>query len=364
MAAKLEDSNCALLGSDEDKRVRHAAALEEPAWREAGKGPGVQVWRAEEFKVVPWPTDKYGPQWIELKTGDSFIILQTIANEGELEHHIFFWLGQETSLDEQGTVAYKAVELDAYFDGQASHSREIQGRESEEFRKIFPRISYTAGGVDSGFHHTIADVYEARLIEVRKTKQGVVHKHVPLSRESLNHADCFVLDNGRNIYIWCGDECEALEKYEANVLAENLESSRRGLATATHEVDEAFWRLLGGEGYIKSAAEAPAKIKEIEVKDGILFKLSDSNGELTMKEVARRDLHKSMLDSNHVMILDHGNEMFVWIGSNADEVEKKNAYQSVIVLLQTNGMDAYVPIHILKEGKQIQHRLWNEIFSK
>jgi gelsolin len=75
--------------------------------------------------VVPWPRTKYG----RLHRGDSFIILRTSAspyNPDKLEWDIHFWIGSESSQDEYGTAAYKAVELDDALRGGATQHREVR----------------------------------------------------------------------------------------------------------------------------------------------------------------------------------------------------------------------------------------------
>ena len=54
------DTNVGMLGSDLEKEIKKAAAGGEPQWRDVGKQPGLQVWRIEQFRVVPWPKNKYG----------------------------------------------------------------------------------------------------------------------------------------------------------------------------------------------------------------------------------------------------------------------------------------------------------------
>ena len=51
----LEDTNCAKIGSPEDKEARKTAALTELAWEGCGQKVGVQIWRIEQFEVkVPF----------------------------------------------------------------------------------------------------------------------------------------------------------------------------------------------------------------------------------------------------------------------------------------------------------------------
>eukprot|EP00448_Togula_jolla_P023883 CAMPEP_0170592740 /NCGR_PEP_ID=MMETSP0224-20130122/13082_1 /TAXON_ID=285029 /ORGANISM="Togula jolla, Strain CCCM 725" /LENGTH=522 /DNA_ID=CAMNT_0010916659 /DNA_START=60 /DNA_END=1629 /DNA_ORIENTATION=+ len=358
----LADSNCAEIGSDADKAARKSAAQTEPAWEGAGSEVGVIVWRIEQFQVVAWPKVDYGVFY----SGDSYIILETYKepDSPKLLHNIYFWLGEKTTTDEMGTAAYKTVELDDLLDGEPTQHREVQGYESAQFKKLFKSLFYKEGGVDSGFRHVGEAAYQARLIQVRKTAVGGLRtKEVSVTRDSLNQGDCFILDAGTSIYVWCGSNAQAVEKACANTAAENIESKRDGKATVTHDIDERFWELLGGEGPIKDAAEGTDDIPEPTVGEGVLYVLSDTTGDLKTTEVARGDLGESMLDSSNVMMLDTGSEVFLWVGKDASPGEGRNAMATAMNFLKTNGKPTTTPIHLYKEGTAINNAIWKEIFK-
>lgn len=355
----LAESNCAGIGGPEDKAARKAAAASEPAWAGAGTQLGVQIWRIEQFKVVPCDPKQFG----KFHKGDSYIILETYGEEGssKLLHHIYFWLGESTSVDEMGTAAYKTVELDDYLDEEPTQSREVMGQESVQFKALFPRLTYLDGGVETGFHHVGSVPYTPRLLHIRKTRHGVVKKEVTLSRDSLNQGDCFVLDAGATIYVWIGSEANGVEKYEANLLVDHLKLERHGRASKAR-CDDEFWKLLGGPGPIKSASEAGDEIPEPEVGEGVLYRMLSTGGELRLEEVGRQDLHPSQLDSGHVMILDHVSELCVWVGRSAPDLESRNALSTATRFLAMNGRDTCIPIHVYKEGKPIANPLWEDVF--
>lgn len=357
----LEESNCFGIGSAEDKAVRKAAAQTEPAWQGAGSEHGILIWRIENFKIVPVPKESLGIFY----TGDSYIILHTDRKEDKFVHHIYFWLGEKTSIDEMGTAAYKTVELDDFLDGEPSQSREVMGAESQQFKSLLKGhcnvVRYLDGGVASSFHHTAADTYQAKLLQVRKTAHGIVSKEVTCSRESLNEGDVFVLDAGKTIYQWVGAQASPFEKHAANKLAEHIESTRCGRATASHEIDDKFWELLGGDGPIKSAAEGSDKIPEPEIGEGILYEVESKD--LKMKEVGRGKFSRSLLNTDAVMILDHIGEVCIWVGRAAPQVEVHNAFRTVMRYLQVNGRSKNTPVHMYKEGVAPKNPVWNNAFT-
>ena len=365
--AAVEDSNMAMVGSDEDKAARKAAALGEAAWEGCGAKPGIEIWRIEQFKVVRWPQEEYG----NFYKGDSYIVLYTTADpdSGKLLYDIFFWLGSESSTDEKGTAAYKTVELDDLKDGLPIQHREVEGHESRGFHALFPTINYLEGGVESGFNKVEPDAYIAKLLMVRKVDGSIVVNQVPLSCSSLNHGDCFILDAGAKIYTWLGDESSPFEKNKCNLTARNLASSRHGKSTAMDfdmEAD-AFWALLGGEGNIASADEgneAFARNAEPDPNsEGILFRLSDESGSLMFTEVARGDLNDTMLDTNDVFVLDTDQELFVWVGAGASDSERRKAMDTAQQYLASHDRPDYTPISLFREGQRIRNETWIGIMS-
>jgi len=356
----LEDSNCAGIGTDEDKALRKSAASTEPAWAKAGQEEGIEVWRIENFKVVPWPKEWYG----KFYKGDSYIVLVTHKVEDVLSHSIFFWLGENTSIDEMGTAAYKTVELDDFFDGEPTEHREVMGNESEQFVKLFKCMEYLEGGIDSAFTHTTPDTFQAKLLHVRRLKSGAIRvMEVPREREQLNNGDCFVLDAGTTIYSWYGSEASPFEKAAANNAAENIENRRAGKAKATTDVDAKFWELLGGEGPVKGKQEVTDEVGEMDFGEGVMYCLSNASGELLCKEVGRGDLKKEMLCSDDVMMVDAEKEVYLWVGKGAALAEKRNAFRTAMGYLKANGKSLKTPIHMFKEGSKISNSHWNKIFA-
>ncbi|KAK8633379.1 hypothetical protein V6N13_014225 [Hibiscus sabdariffa] len=142
---------------------------------------GTEIWRIENCQPVPLPKSDYGKFYM----GDSYIVLQTKTGKGGSNlYDIHFWIGKDTSQDEAGTAALKAIELDAVLGGRAVQHRELQ----EEFETRL----YVCGG--------------KRVVKLRQ---------VPFARTSLNHDDIFILDTQNKVYQFNGANSNIQEREKA-----------------------------------------------------------------------------------------------------------------------------------------------------
>jgi len=261
-----------------------------------------------------------------------------------------------SSQDEQGTAAYKTVELDDYLGTTPVEYREVQGFESEEFVHLFGgHIKLLSGGVESGFHHVKPEDYKPRLLHLKGKKQIRVTQ-TKLDRSHLNDGDVFILDAGLQLWQWNGKQSTIFEKRKAEEIIEGLKSERNGRPKSTildsTDDDEAFWKILGGKGAIPPATpddeNKPKHVKQ-------LYRLSDSSGSLKIESVAQGDgnIKRSLLKSDDVFVLDVGVKLHVWVGKRASKQEKDKAITTATEFLKQHKRDIFKTaiVRIIEEGE-------------
>lgn len=370
----IEDSNVELIGSDIDHRVKYNSAATEPAWSEVGQGPGLFVWRIEEFEVVPWPKSKYG----KFYDGDSYIVLHSYAvGKGEdqkLGHEIFFWLGSHTTQDEAGTAAYKTVELDEFLKGVAIQHREVQRCPSREFLALFPRISILSGGARSGFRHIEEEPKEniLTLLRVFKNEQaganGLVVHEVEPTWESLDDGDVFILDVGDKIWVWQGKDCSPMEKAKAAQVAHDMTQAKHVDVEVVSQIESSSGRvitLLGGSqdtprhGLRKPRPiDAGTRQPPSPDQHKKLFRLSDATGDLSFDLIKDGGpLSRDDLDGNDVFLLDDsGRAIWVWEGQDASHAEKSrwlHVARLYVQRIQNAQQSAYlIPLAKVSQGNE------------
>jgi len=208
------------------------------------------------------------------------------------------------------------------------------------------------------------DVFTNKLIQVRRNaKKAIIFEEEQVALSMLNHRDAFILDTGRKIYTWFGDSCSPLVKNACTVRAENWEQERNGESVVVTEVDDEFWAALGGPGDI-TAADAVGEEVPADFGEGILYAVQHTAaGGLEVKEVGRGELERSMLDPTGVMMLDTRTEIFLWLGKEANEAEKKSAFKTAANYLKMNKRDVdKTSITILKQGHGRKNKTWSSIF--
>lgn len=336
---------------------------------DAGKKAGMEIWRIEKLKPVKQAPETYGTFF----AGDSYICLHTkVRKDNSYEWNIHFWLGNDSTKDEQGAAAVLTVDLDDLLGGVPVQHREVQGHESSMFVSYFKNgLKISEGGVESAFNHVVPDQYKPRLFHL-KGKRDVRVRQVPLSRDSLNEGDVFILDAGLELYQWNGKQANKYEKFRGLELVTQIKNTERGGRPNVHFLDqgvndsgvtdgeaEPFWRLLGGFGSVKPATSDDDSDAIIGTPS--LWKISDSTGKLVTEKIAVKKFERSMLDTNDVFMIDTTTELFLWIGKLSTKNEKKKSMEYALEYLKKNKRPEWCPITRINEKAETP--LFKSFFS-
>lgn len=160
----ISKTNLAAFASELEYKIKQASAETESAFAVINKqSSGVYVFRVNSFRLEAVPLDDDVANFF---SGDSYVVADIELRGGVMRAKVFFWIGGTTSIDEAGTAAYKAFELDNYLGRVAIQYREQCGFESAEFRSLFPSMRILKGGYDSGFRHVTEAPVVPRLFQV------------------------------------------------------------------------------------------------------------------------------------------------------------------------------------------------------
>ena len=343
-----------------------------------GQSGVLLVWRVEDFKLAPVKEASHG----QFFCGDSYV-LHYAYDDGK-SHVVYFWQGRESSQDEKAASALLAKEVDDTLGGCATQVRVTQGKEPEHFCALFQgRMVVRSGGKASGFKNVdAADVYDEDgvcLYHVRGTSERNVRAvQVADDASCLNSGDCFILtleardatcvedENGvvtkappsdPRVLVWVGAWSSAAERECAARVATLLApgvgvGSSRVETVPEGEEPAVFWERIGGKKpYAKFSAEsAPAS-------DPRLFQLCDAAaGGRGIKAEEIFNFTQEDLDDDDVMLLDVATEVFLWIGKNSNENEKREslllAQRYVARAAETDGRDVDTIITTVPAGKE------------
>ncbi|RDD46509.1 Advillin [Trichoplax sp. H2] len=342
--------------------------MSDPAFEEAGKTPGLEIWRIEKLEVVKQEPETYG----KFYNGDSYICLSTKKKNNKLCWDIHFWLGEETSQDESGVAAYKTVELDELLGGSPVQHREVQNHESSLFLSYFKQgVCYAEGGVESGFKKVERGAYEKRLLHIKGKRQVRVYP-VEVNVTSLNDGDCFILDDGEKIYCWCGKDSSRKERMKASDVARGIRDGERGGKARIYIIDDGedddseFFEALGGfnrEQVLSAEAGGDDVSFEEESAEHIrLYRISDASGDLETTEVDEKPLKYEHLDHNDSFILDTGGKgIFAWVGSKCTKAEKRSAMSQAVKFIEERNYPKWTPVTQVMDGDE--NALFKQYFA-
>ncbi|KAM7018461.1 gelsolin-like [Tautogolabrus adspersus] len=321
----------------------------------AGQAAGLQVWRVENMELVPVPDNLHGGFF----TGDAYLVLHTVKNRsGAMQYDLHYWQGSECSQDESGAAVIFTVQMDDYLHGLPVQYREVQGHESSTFTGYFKKgLKYMSGGAASGFNHVVTnDVEVQRLLQV-KGRRVVRATEVPVSWESFNQGDSFILDLGEEIIQWSGAHSNRFEKLKATLVSKGIRDDERCGRAKLIVCDDGseparMLEVLGEKPDLPEAHSDDTKMDSANRKVAKLYKVSNADGDIEVTVTAEENpFPQSALQSGECYILDNGanGHIFVWKGKDANNEERHAVLKSSELFIHKMNYPAYTQVQVLPE---------------
>ncbi|KAJ8366200.1 hypothetical protein SKAU_G00150310 [Synaphobranchus kaupii] len=271
----------------------------------------VQIWRVEGGDKVAVEPAKYG----NFYGGDCYLILYSYRLESKEKHIIYTWQGLKCSPDELAASAFLTVKLDDSMGQSPVQVRVTQGQEPPHLMSLFkgkPMIIHMGGTSRKGGQ---SQAGSTRLFHIRRsTTRAARAVEVEPSAEFLNTNDVFVLKTPKDLYIWKGVGSTEEEMEAAKHVASSLGGNITNIAEGSERVG--FWTSLGG----KKVYQTSVALQTV-VKPPRLFGCSNKTGRLIAEEVPG-EFNQSDLATDDVMLLDTWDQIFLWVGKDANEVER------------------------------------------
>uniref|UniRef100_A0A6Q2XLS1 Gelsolin n=1 Tax=Esox lucius TaxID=8010 RepID=A0A6Q2XLS1_ESOLU len=223
--------------------------------------------------------------------------------------------------------------------------RVIQGKEPAHLMSVFwdqPVIVHQGGTSREGGQAKVADT---RLFQVRSNPAGSTRAvEVDYTASNLNSNDAFVLVSPAGSFMWVGKGASDSERKGAQQLSKHLGLS----ASVVDEFDET--------GTIRNNQEmgTSERLKnKMDVHPPRLFACSNKTEQFIIEEVPG-EITEEDLAPDDVMILDTWEQVFVWVGGDAQEEEKTEALASAVRYIETDHTkrDGSTPIVKINQGHE------------
>jgi hypothetical protein len=102
-----------------------------------------EVFRVEMFDLINVPDEDHGIFF----SGDCYVVLYAYDDGSKDNYIIYYWIGENSSQDEQGAAALRTIELDQRLGGNPVQVRVVQGKEPQHFLAMFDgQMTVFSGG--------------------------------------------------------------------------------------------------------------------------------------------------------------------------------------------------------------------------
>ncbi|KAG8007915.1 Advillin [Nibea albiflora] len=305
----------------------------------------VEIWRIEDLELVPVDPEWYGYFY----GGDCYLILYTYTANNKNCYLLYIWQGRHATQDELAASAFQAVDLDQKYGGAPVQVRVTMGKEPRHFMAVFKgKMVIFEGGTSR--KSSSEPEPPIRLFQVHGSDPSNTKAvEVPALSSSLNSNDVFLLKSQSGMYLWCGKGSSGDERAMAKEVSSVVGQNQKGCEEIVAEGQEPleFWDLLGGKTPYSSDKRLQQKVPDHQPR---LFECSNKTGRFIVSEVTQ--FTQDDLSEDDVMLLDTWDQVILWIGKDANEVERKEAVVTSQEYLRTHpgDRDPDTSIVMIKQG--------------
>ncbi|TKR57749.1 hypothetical protein L596_030409 [Steinernema carpocapsae] len=342
---------------------------------DVGTYEGMWVWEIENFYPSILDEMFHG----NFYEGDCYIVLKTFKDEyGNMDHTIYYWIGDKSSMDKVTCAALHAVSLRNHLGATCRTQREDMNDESEEFLNEFhEEIVYIEGArTQSGFYTVEKQQFVTRLYRATVKGNQVEMEPVPVIPESLDPRFVFLLDTGDLIWIWSGSRARLTVVTKVRLFAEKLNRRDR---KANSEIEtcsqfktpEEFWLALYGKPTKPEEPIVEHVPDDFEPERKRLYQVQIGMGFLELPQIelpSNGILKPDLLNTKNVYILDCTSDIFLWFGKKANRLLKMAGQKMVSELHAMLERPDYTTVSREVEGEEStmfrsKFAMWDDVIS-
>ncbi|KRZ51973.1 Gelsolin, cytoplasmic, partial [Trichinella nativa] len=307
------------------------------------KKRSVEAWRIDDKgQLIPISNDKMGILYAD----ECFLFRHQDAGGNDYVH---LWQGAKCNVNRKQQAKQAMAKISSeHRNGKAAQVYVKQGKEPERFLKLFENEIVILMDSKQVINNNNDDDEGNHLFRIRNGCAVQVKREA----SSLNSNDVFVLAAKEIVYLWQGKGASQIEKDVAQRFFNRFYSTKKKCLNVMEGFEpQNFWDAIGGKAaYASSKA---LRVRENPNLPARLFHCSETNGIFDVEEIVsftQEDLYE-----DDVMVLDVGDEIFVWIGKEASEIEKRKACENALNLVDCDASSRTrdtVTIIVVQQGSE------------
>ncbi|XP_020033034.1 protein flightless-1 homolog isoform X2 [Castor canadensis] len=253
--------------------------------------------------------------------------------EEDFQCIVYFWQGREASNMGWLTFTFSLQKkFESLFPGKLEVVRMTQQQENPKFLSHFKRKFI----IHRGKRKVAQGALQPSLYQIRTNGSALCTRCIQINTDSslLNSEFCFILkvpfeseDNQGIVYAWVGRASDPDEaKLAEDILNTMFDASySKQVINEGEEPENFFWVGMGAQKPYDDDAEY--------MKHTRLFRCSNEKGYFAVTEKCS-DFCQDDLADDDIMLLDNGQEVYMWVGTQTSQVEIKLSLKACQVYIQ------------------------------